>query len=465
MGLARRVVCCGLWAASAIAPAVAADAEPTRPALMMNRWQEDWSVLSDPALRTQALDGLKYLPLSNDSAERYLSLGLTLRERFEYNDASGFGVSGPGSDSYVLQRLQVHADLHFADRWRLFTQLEDARAFSKKTLTPVDENKADLRLAFLETVQAFASGTLKARIGRQDFAFDLQRFVSSRDGPNVRQSFDAVWADWETELWRFNGFLSRPVQYEDVHAFDDRSDNSLRFHTLRVERHILGRNELSAYWALYERGAAHYLDGGGFEHRQILDLRCAGKQGDVDWDLETMFQGGKVGDKKIRAWAIGPSAGYTFLSLPWRPRAGLQVDAASGDTKSGDRTVGTFNPLFPNGYYFSLAGYTGYANLVQAKPTLTVHPDARLSLLAGLGLQWRATTADAVYVQPNVPVPGTAGRPGRWTGAYGQLRADYKANANLTAAIEAVHFAVGDTVRRAGGHDSDYVGVEGKFMW
>ena len=60
-----------------------------------------------------------------------------------------------------------------------------------------------------------------ARVGRQDFLFDLQRFVSSRDGPNVRQSFDAVWADWETGTWRLIGFVSRPVQYFDERPFDD----------------------------------------------------------------------------------------------------------------------------------------------------------------------------------------------------------------------------------------------------
>src|SRR5262249_14253090 len=124
-----------------------------------------------------------------------------------------------------------------------------------------------------------------------------------------------------------------------------------------------------------------------------------------------------------------------------------------------------FNPLFPNGSYFSLAGYTGYANLVQVKPSLTLHPSPQLSLLTGLGLQWRETAGDAVYVQPNVPVPGTAGRGDRWTGAYGQLRADYRVNANLTSAIEAVHFGVGDALRRAGGHDSDYVGIEVKYVW
>ncbi len=33
----------------------------TRPAILNNRWQEDWSALADPALRTEPLDSLKYI--------------------------------------------------------------------------------------------------------------------------------------------------------------------------------------------------------------------------------------------------------------------------------------------------------------------------------------------------------------------------------------------------------------------
>ena len=437
----------------------------TRPALESNRWEEDWSALADPALRTQPFDGLKYLPLSDRSPTRYLSLGLTLRERFESNDAAGFGIAGHPADSYVLQRLQVHADLHFAPRWRLYTELEDARDFAKAATGPADANKVDLRLAFVETVDKLANGTLKARVGRQDFAFDLQRFVSSRDGPNVRQSFDAVWADWESGPWRLIGFLSRPVQYQTDRAFDDRSDGSFRFDTVRIERHLVGKDDFSAYWSRYARSSAHYLDAGGAEHRQVFDARLKGADGSLDWDVETMLQVGTVGAKRIRAWALGPSAGYTFPDLAWRPRAGVQVDVASGDAKSGDSAIGTFNPLFPNGSYFTLAGYTGYANLIHVKPTLSVHPSSRLSVLGALGLQWRMTEADAVYVKPNVPVPGTAGRPGRWTGAYGQVRAEYRVNRNLTSALEVVHFAVGDVLREAGGHDGNYIGIEFKVLW
>jgi hypothetical protein len=38
-------------------------------------------------LRTQPLDSLKYIPLPFDDPKSYVSLGLTVRERFELNDA------------------------------------------------------------------------------------------------------------------------------------------------------------------------------------------------------------------------------------------------------------------------------------------------------------------------------------------------------------------------------------------
>jgi hypothetical protein len=53
----------------------------------MNRWHEDWSVLADPHLRIEPLDGLKYIPLPFNDPKSYVSLGVTLRERFELNDA------------------------------------------------------------------------------------------------------------------------------------------------------------------------------------------------------------------------------------------------------------------------------------------------------------------------------------------------------------------------------------------
>ncbi|HVJ35961.1 MAG TPA: alginate export family protein [Terriglobia bacterium] len=444
-------------------PALADDTQPQRPSIRSNRWEEDWSVFADPRLRTEPLDALKYVPLIPGDPKSYLSLGATVRERYEYNDAPAFGTGGKKADGYLLDRAQVHLDLHLNESWEIFTQLEDDRAPGKKMAGPVDEDQIDLRLAFLAYDGAFENGELKARIGRQDFDFDLQRFVSSRDGPNVRQSFDAAWADWESGPWRVLGFVSQPVQYRSGTPFDDFSDRHFLFHTLRVERQVLGTNELSAYYARYERADAKFPDAAGDETRNIIDVRFAGNSDNIDWDVEAMGQQGKVGASDVLAWATGARLGYTFSTTPWQPRLGLQMDAASGDTHPNDGRLETFNPLFPNGYYFSLAGYTGYANILHVKPSLTLKPLPGVSIMGAVGLQWRETTADAVYVQPNVPIKGTAGEDGSWSGLYEQLRIDWAITPYLSSALEAVHYDVGQAIRRAGGSDSDYVGVELKY--
>src|SRR5580693_1451508 len=63
---------------------------PQRPAVMFNRWQEDWSVLADPRVPRQPFDEFKYIPLSDTDRYTYLSFGADTRERFEANDSAGF---------------------------------------------------------------------------------------------------------------------------------------------------------------------------------------------------------------------------------------------------------------------------------------------------------------------------------------------------------------------------------------
>ena len=76
-----------------------------------------------------------------------------------------------------------------------------------------------------------------------------------------------------------------------------------------------------------------------------------------------------------------------------------------------------------------------------------------------------STSADAVYLQPNVPVAGTAGHGGRWTGRYTQLRLQRPLSPQLSAALEAVRYDIGSALRQAGAHDSNYVGVELRWAW
>jgi len=439
--------------------------EPSRPPIAFYRWQEDWSMLADPALRDMPGDEFKYISLSDEDPKRYLSFGVTLRERYEYNDAPRFGTTSSGQVNYLIHRLELHADAHVTDRTRVFIQVENALAPGLSNPGPADANKLDLRLAFVDGSFDADNGLVKWRVGRQEIAFDLQRFISVRDGPNVRQAYDAIWSDYERGDWRISGFASQPVQYRNESAFDDFSDRHLMYGGVRAERRNVAGGEVSATFSEYRNDNAHFPSGSGEEHRHNIDVRYVGAAHGVDWDVESMEQQGSIGGKTISAWAVGSLAGHTFMDIRWKPRIGLQFDAASGDHNLSDERVGTFNPLFPNGYYETMSGYTGYTNFIHLKPSITVTPTQEVKVLAAVGGLWRQTTHDAVYVQPDIPVPGTAGEPGRLSSTYGELRIDWTVSRNFSLALESEHYNVASVIRRAGGHDSDYVGIEARWGW
>jgi hypothetical protein len=445
----------------------ASTAPPTRPAILPNRWEEDWSVLADPRVARQPFDSLKYIPLSPGDPKTYLSLGADLRDRFEANDTAGFGIAPNRNNDYLISRADWFADLHIANQVQIFTQFESDFAPWKTMLTPADQDVLDLEQAFVTVTEPVGNGTARVRLGRQQMNFDLQRFVSDRDGPNVRQSFDAAWGDYANGPWKFITFYSQPVQIYNLGAqpFDSYSSGAFTFDVVRAQRELFGWATLSGYYAYYALDNAKYLSVSGNERRDSIDVRFAATTNGFDGDIEVMSQTGSIGSDTIRAWAVGSISGYTFADIGWTPRLGFQFDAASGDSNSHDNVLQTFNPLFPNGYYFSLAGYTGYTNLIHAKPSIAVHPTNSLTLTLAVAAQWRETTADAVYLQGSVPVPGTAGQPGRYTGTYGQLRLDWAMTSHTSFAVEAVRFDVGDAIQRAGGRDSNYVGVQLANAW
>ena len=417
---------------------------------MFNRWQENWSALANPCVPKRPFDSLKYIPLFGNP-DAYISLGVVLRERLEMNDAPLFGLGSGHDDTYLLQRLEVHADVRLGPHVQIFTQFEDARPFGKDNVTPVDKNPLDLRQAFVAITEPLGPGTVKFRVGRQEMAFDLQRFISVRDGPNVRQAFDAIWADYETGPWRWIAYATQPVQYRDNTDFDDVSNRDLTFSGVRVERKGVGPGDLSAYYSRYNRSNAHFLDATGDEHRDVFDARYAGNVDHIDWDVEAMYQSGHVGSKTIGAWAVGSLAGYTLASVPWTPRLGIQVDAASGDTPSGRRPHRHVQSVVSERLLLRARGlYRLYEpDSRQAVADRQAEQQADAARRRGPAMA-RDHRGRGVCSKASAVVPGTAGHGSRWTGFYTQLRADWAVSANLAAALEAVHFQVGTVAARSG---------------
>ena len=175
-----------------------------------------------------------------------------------------------------------------------------------------------------------------------------------------------------------------------------------------------------------------------------------------DWDWEALGQFGSFAQEDIRAWGLTTDTGYTVDLAGWKVRIGMKADIGSGDRNPRDTTLGTLNPLFPKLAYFNQAALLGPSNVMDLQPSLSLAPTERLKLTVGYDLVWRTTTADAIYTGVGVPIAGTAGRPGKFTGSQLSVDLSWLVDRHVEIGLGYVHFDAGRALRLAGGHDVDF---------
>lgn len=429
----------------------------------ITRWSEDWRAHATAESHRSALEAIKYLPLSDAD---YLSLGGQVRYKAVSSAAPLFGLGRATTDGYVFQRVNLHADLHLGEPLRAFVEIGDARVFGKDDRNaPIDGDRSELMQAFVDWVLPLDAARLQLRLGRQELAFDnLQRFVALREGPNVRRSHEGVRLSAVRGALEANGFYVRPVANEDGQAFDNRADQCLAFGGLRLRWRASAAQQLDGYWYHYRRDEASFGGVRAAERREMLGLQGSGRHGGFDWDIEAAFQHGEFGDAAVRAWAFGSLLGHQWRDWRWRPRVGLQFDAASGDRDPADDRLQTFNALFAKGSYFSQAGLTDFANLLHGGAFLTLQASERASLGAAVGRTARESRADAAYAQPMLAIPRSV-TGGKGIGRYWRLNAAYRLNAHLNLAAEALHEVPDDNLRAAGARTVDYAELVLKFLF
>lgn len=431
----------------------------TRPALgVMPVYMRDYSFLRSPAEHTDALDDVKYIPFGRDGGN-YLSLSGEARLRYDdFSKNPAFGLSGLSADDYVFTRTTLGADLHLGPHLRAFAQLGYTSVGGKRaSIGPTDESGSDWQQGFIELKMPVGDTTdLAGRFGRQEVILGSQRLVALRDGPNIRQAFDGTRLIMKAPAYEVTAFAFRPVQLKRQ-DFDDASDRNQDFYGIYATFPIRKTGAfLDAYALRLLRKDAIFAQGRGNERRDSLGVRLWGTKARVDYNFEALYQSGAFGAKAIRAWTFASDTGFTATNLRWSPRIGLKADIASGDKDGQDNELNTFNALFPKGGYFTENGLIGPSNIVDLQPSITLNPSPKLNIVLSAVVLWRDTTADAIYRQPYLPIAGTAGKPGRYTGTQYYLSPTWQINSHLLLSGTYVHFAVGDTIKAVGGGDSDY---------
>jgi len=426
------------------------------PAFKLIRSDETYRYLADQPPATPATPGdrLRYIPL-NGNPDVYLSLGGEARLRIDTFDVPRFGIGGEPSDVYGLARALVSADLHLGSGLRIYGELGLHHDIDKKAAPAVsDRDSLDAQVAFIDLTPD-AARRWRLRLGRQEVSFNpTQRFVSVREGPNIRQSFDGVRVTGQTAGLRLDVFYLRPVLIQ-TGAFDDSRNADQRFYGVYASRALSKAATLDLYAFELDREDVRFGAVRGDERRSSFGARLAGTHGPFDYEAEGMIQGGRFAGRDIRAWGGSVGAGY-ILARPWTPRLGLRFDTGSGDADAADGKLQTFNPLFPKGAYFNETGLTSWSNLVALRPSLGLSPTRDVSLELSYLIRRRQTGGDAIYLQPSTPLVPAGTDTSRPISDGIQLDAGWQVNRNLKLQLQALHQDAASAVTAIGGKDVNF---------
>jgi hypothetical protein len=78
----------------------------------------------------------------------------------------------------------------------------------------------------------------------------------------------------------------------------------------------------------------------------------------------------------------------------------MRANIISEDRSPNDRTLGTFNALFPRRKYFGEIGLIGPANLINVHPIVGIDMGSGWSLSGAAVLYWRESLGDGIYGTP-----------------------------------------------------------------
>lgn len=441
----KKRFCIMLCSILSLAGVARAEDSASRPLFRLSRHDESWSVLRDPALRTEMLDPLKFIPLNRD-ASAWLTLGGEMRERYEYFENANWGLGPQDDGGYLLHRFMLHADAHAGENFRLFTQfksgLESGRRGGPR---PTDRDDFDVHQLFADVRAPLADDSaLTLRIGRQELMFGSQRLVSVRESPNVRQSFDAVRGTLKWHAWQLDAFAAHPVETNES-VFDDDTNEDVKFWGLYgvAPFPLVPGGKADVYYLGIERGSARFAQGTARERRHSVGTRLWGEHSGWDWNFEFVYQFGEFGDGAISAWTAASDTGLSFTNSAWTPRVGLKANITSGDRDSTDSDLQTFNALFPKGAYFSENGLIGPANHIDVHPSLELHPAESVTLTADAAFFWRTSSRDGVYNSGlNVARAGLTGG-SHYVGSQTGAQVEWQLHRHLTSTASYSHFFVG----------------------
>jgi hypothetical protein len=430
------------------------------------RYDEDYFHLKD-SVKLSGYDKVKFKPL-NTSQDKYFSIGGEVRYQYFFYKNEEWGELPDDNDGYMRNRLLLHSDIQIRNRIRSFVQLQSSASYGQEVEpSPVEANELDIQQAFLDvTLIKSATNSLLLRAGRQEMKYGSSRLISVREGLN-RQAFDGLNLILKTTRMRADAFYTYYVVNESG-IFNDRSfyHNIKLWGVYVVHNAVPLTKNIDLYYISLEKDEATWNDVTGKEQRHSFGSRMWGSNKRFTYDMEGVVQFGKLETSSILAWTISSNVNYAVSSRQRSPIVGLKSELISGDKKSRDGKIGSFNSLFPRGAYFGYVALIGPTNLFDIHPSIEVPLSNRIAALIDYDVFWRFSLEDGIYNAASKPIYPAGNSRERLIGHQISGSLEFTPNKHLFFRWEATWFKSGLYLKSVGeGKNIFFTGITSTFKF
>lgn len=407
--------------------------------------REEWEETADHVLvRTFETKWHRYLK-AGLNLPGWLDLGLENRTRYEGFDHP-WRVGEQGYDAQIPQRSRLRIGLNggplrfLAELQDSRTHLNDATDFNNTTVTDTTD-----------VLQLFGSLTLRnvmgtglrtdLHFGRMTLDFGRRRYIARNDFRNTTNSFNGVhWQLARENDWRVRAFFVAPTIRAQQRP--DKFDTDYLFWGVYYETKQSPWFQTNLYYFGLNDQRSSVSN-----QRQLstfgLRVYKSPREGEIDYEVETAFQTGRVGGKDHFAYNPHAEMGYTFRA-PWEPRLVFQYDYASGTSNPNGSQNGTFDKLFgARRFEFMPTGIFGpffRSNISSPGGRIVLQPAGNVRLQLKVRAWYLAQSRDA-FAGSGLQDP--TGQAGNNLGQDLEVRAQWNVHLNLAFDVGYDHWFKG----------------------
>lgn len=417
------------------------------------RYDENFSFLRNKQEERQNFPySFKYIPL-NKKETAFLTLGGEVRWQFNNWSNPDWGLQDIQQDNYFLQRYLFHADFKIHKNFRVFGQLKSGLVWGKlaEQIVP-DSDQLRVHQLFTDFEYSLSEDfRILLRPGRQEMQYGDSRYVSVREGPNVRLSFDALKMIAYHRNSQYDLFLSRPVT-TDPGVLDNRADPNEKFwgfYSMHSAPPLLSGN-IDIYYFGLEQLSAEFDQGIAYELRHNFGARFYKTTSRFYYDIELQYQIGKFGDGNINAYTLAGEARYKFQDVRFEPELNFRAGITSGNKNPNNADLQTFNPLYPQGSVFGQIAQIGPTNVIDIQPEVLIHLPNNIIIDFTVEMFWRSSLHDGVYRVPYSLIVPSGNSSARYIGEQYTTEIHWQVTPPLSFHLFTTYFKTGRFLKESG---------------